>query len=191
MTPSERRVANLVFRQHRLGYAAIVVTVLLPMAAAIRAMFVVRDLDVTLPLYWLAAVGGFGLYLLTQRWFAPRVLAEEQAWLNSLDFKVLGWFDTLGVEVPVAGQLLITLEFLGQPPSRRDLDKGLAAVNAERATGDSLAYLSPRIRVRNTERASNFTTRHYRDWQIRLVQTVLIPLHARHPLGRVQISLAR
>lgn len=190
MRPDERRAANVIFGQHPWNYAAIGMTVLCPMAAAVAAMVQLRDLDVTLPLYWGAAAGGLGLYFAVRHWLAPRVLEQERAWLNSLGFEVAGWFDVVGALTPRTGKLMVTVEFEGPPPANSQLDAWFGAVDAERASGKSLLFTSPLIQVRDSSRGSTFSTRNFRAWLRRVVLSVLLPIHAVHPLARVQFRFA-
>ena len=188
MRPQERRAADVVFAQHPWGHALLFITVLCPVVAAAVAMLVLRDFDLTVPLFWGCGFGGFGLYLAARWALGARVLADERAWLASLGFEVNGWFDVLGVEVPEEGKLRVTLEFAGTPPDAIELESWLGAVDAERAGGSAWSFISPRISVRAGTRGSTFTTRYYLAWQKRLVNRVLVPIHRQYPLARVQVS---
>ena len=191
MRPEDRRAADVVFDQHPWGYALLFGAVLCPVAAAAGAMLLVHDLDATVPLFWGVGFGVLGLYFAGRWGLGARVLADERAWLASLGFEVNGWFDVIGVEVPHDGKLRVTLEFRGTPPDAIELESWLGAVGAERASGSSWSFISPRISARAGTRGSSFTTRYYLAWQKRLVKRVLIPIHAKYPLARVQVSAVR
>ena len=150
-----------------------------------------RDFDVTVSLFWGCSFGGCGLYLAARWALGARVLADERAWLASLGFEVNGWFEVLGVEVPEDGKLRVTLEFGGTPPDATELESWLGAVDAERTGGRAWSFISPRISVRAGTRGSTFTTQYYLAWQKRLVKRVLVPIHRKYPLARVQLSAVR
>lgn len=162
--------------------------VLVPVLGGAGALASGMDTDTTVPLFWALGFVSLGSFLLVRWLLAPTLVEHERRALASLGFDVIGWFEPLAAVPPRPGRLLVTLTFHGAPPDGEKLRAWMGAVDAERRSGKGHVFISPLIRARAGSRGATFTSRRYLAWQARLLERVLKPVHAAHPLASVTLT---
>jgi hypothetical protein len=166
------------------------------MIAAGTVLLVFGDLVGLRQPFWPKA--GIGLVLLAIAGFfggrmvlAPWLVRRERAWLQALPFPVRGYFRTLGRVPEEERQVRVRIDFQGEPPERELLEGLLGRVTypaSARITGGKGA----RWRAESGPiRSPAFddvdpTNGAVLGWMRGVVEEVLLPLHAVHPLQSVE-----
>ncbi|MFL5539823.1 MAG: GNAT family N-acetyltransferase [Longimicrobiaceae bacterium] len=135
----------------------------------------------------LAIVGFFG-----GRWvMAPWLVRRERAWLQALPFPVRGWFRTLGQAPEEERRVRVRIEFRGEPPEREVLEGlfGRVAIpaTARLAAGQGASWRAESGPIRSPAFEDvDPTNGAVLRWMRGVVEEVLLPLHAVHPLQSVE-----
>jgi len=143
--------------------------------------------QVGMGLVLLAIVGFFG-----GRWvMAPWLVRRERAWLQALPFPVRGYFRTLGQVPEEERRVRVRIEFRGEPPEREVLE-GLFG----RVTVPATARLTDGKGAGWRAESGPIHSPSFEDvdptngavlgWMRGVVEEVLLPLHAVHPLQSVE-----
>ncbi len=107
---------------------------------------------------------------------ADRAVEREHAWASDLPFELPGYFDALAKEMAIG--VSVTLTFEGEPPPAELVANVVAAFDGEAKVDGSITR--PFLCLAGTGAI--------RRWLHRLVAEVLLPLHAAHPLAKVQVE---
>jgi hypothetical protein len=136
-------------------------------------------------LFWSAAFMSIGgLVFVAVRWIIGLgIVGRERARLQALGFTVDGWFEVLRSEGLANGRQHIQLQFHGPVPTETALQSMMSRVGAE-PDGGAGRFKSPFLVARRAPHAPP-NPAPYVNFQARLLDRVLRPLHAEFPLARV------
>ena len=137
-----------------------------------------------LEMVWL--VGSYLFAHSLARWVVRRAVEHERAWLSRVGFELVGYFECLG-EAPHARRVRTIVTLMEEAPAAAVLAGLFATAEATLVEHDlrRLVVQSPSIDAPHNEYGVVLDNSDVLRWQRRLVGSVLVPLHAAHPISRV------
>ncbi|MFL5381735.1 MAG: hypothetical protein ACJ8GN_04400 [Longimicrobiaceae bacterium] len=135
----------------------------------------------------LAIVGFFGGRVV----LAPWLVRRERAWLQALPFPVRGYFRTLGQAPEEERRVCVRIDFREEPPEREVLEGLLGRVaypaSARITGGKGASWRAESGPIRSPAFEDvDPTNGAVLGWMRGVVEEVLLPLHAVHPLQSVE-----